>query len=215
MSEETQLRERICVFAASLYARGLTHGSTGNISARLDDGRLLVTPTGGSFGFLDPARLSVLSAEGRHLDGDAPTKEVPLHTGFYAARKGAAGAVVHLHSHHAVHLSLLPDIDPDSALPALTPYAFMQLGHVRLLPYFRPGDPAMGEAVRALDCNTSAVILANHGPVVSAQDLDRAVFAMEELEASARLVVETRGQSVRGLTTSQISDLVRSFGVEV
>ena len=214
MNAETRLRERICLLAASLHGRGLTHGSTGNISARLDDGRILVTPTGSSFGFLDPARLSVLDAEGRHLDGDPPTKEIPLHTGFYAARKGAAGAVVHLHSHHAVRLSLLPDLDPANVLPALTPYAIMQLGRVRLLPYFRPGDPAMGEAVRALDPLTSAVILANHGPVVSAADLDRAVHAMEELEATARLALETRGERVRGLNAEQIADLVRTFRLE-
>ena len=215
MSEETRARERICLFAASLHARGYTHGSTGNISARLDDGRILVTPTGTSFGFLDPARLSLLDARGRHLDGDAPTKEVPLHTGVYAARQGAAGAVVHLHSHYAVRLSLMRGIDSENALPALTPYSLMQLGHVRLLPYFRPGDPAMGEAVKALDPRVSALILANHGPVVSAPDLDRAVHAMEELEATARLAVETEGRSVRGLTAAQVSDLVRAFDLEV
>lgn len=214
MTDETRLRESICRFAASLYARGLTHGSTGNISARLPDGRLLVTPTGSSFGFLDPARLSLLDTDGRHVGGDAPTKEVPLHIGFYTARRGAAGAVVHLHSHHAVRLSLMPDLDPEDALPALTPYAIMQLGRVRLLPYFRPGDPAMGQAVRALDPRVSAVILANHGPVVSAPDLDRAVFAMEELEATARLAVETRGAAVRGLTPAEIADLVRAFDLE-
>lgn len=215
MNEETQLRERICLFAASLNARGLTHGSRGNISARLDDRRILVTPTGSSLGILDPAGLSLLDEHGRHVDGDAPTKEVPLYTGVYHAWKRAAGAVVHLHSHHAVRLSLMPCVDRENALPALTPYSLMQLGNVRLMPYFRPGDLAMGDAIRKLDPRVSALILANHGTVVSAADLERAVYAMEELEATARLAVETMGQSVRGLTAAQISDLVHMFDQEV
>jgi len=122
---------------------------------------------------------------------------------------------VHLHSHHAVHLSLFEDVDPEDALPPLTPYAPMQLGRVRLLPYFRPGDPAMGAAIRALDPSTSAVILANHGPVVAGADLDRAAFAMEELEAAARLAVATRGQAVRRLSRAQIDDLLRAFDLEL
>ena len=215
MSEESRQRDRICALAGSLYARGLTHGSTGNISVRLEDGRFLVTPTGTSFGFLDPARISVLDAQGRHVSGDAPTKEVALHTAFYAMRARATGAVVHLHSHHAVHLSLLQDVDPEDALPPLTPYALMQLGRVRLLPYFRPGDPAMGKAISALDPRTSAVILANHGPVVASGTLERAVFAMEELEAAARLAVETRGSNPRLLTRAQIAELVKAFDLEV
>nr|MBA3890480.1 class II aldolase/adducin family protein [Gemmatimonadaceae bacterium] len=144
-----------------------------------------------------------------------PTKEMPLHSAFYALRSAAAGAVVHLHSHHAVLLSLFDEIDPEDALPPLTPYALMQLGRVQLLPYYRPGDPALGDAIRALKSTTSAVILANHGPVVAAANLDRAVFAMEELEASARLALETRGRSVRGLTRVQIADLVRTFDLNV
>lgn len=215
MTEHVRLRDEICRFAASLHARGLTHGSTGNISARLSSGEILVTPTGSSFGFLDPAQLSLLDANGQHIAGDDPTKELPLHHAFHSVRGGAAGAVVHLHSHHAVRLSLDPDLDPDDALPKITPYATMQLGKVRLLPYFRPGDPAMGEAVRALDARTSAVILANHGPVVAGASLDKAVYAMEELEATARLALETRGEKVRALSAAQIDDLIRVFRLDV
>ena len=127
---ETRLRDEICAFARSLYERGYTHGSTGNISARTEDGGLLVSPTGTSFGRLDPARLSLFDADGRHVDGDKPTKEMPLHTALYETRGGRAGAVVHLHSHHAVALSMLPETDWDAALPPLTPYGIMQLGRV-------------------------------------------------------------------------------------
>jgi ribulose-5-phosphate 4-epimerase/fuculose-1-phosphate aldolase len=214
MSSQTALRERICRFARSLFDRGLTHGSTGNISVRLEDSSLLVTPTGSSFGFLDPAEIAHVDGTGRHLSGLQPTKEMPLHTAFYGLRGARAGAVVHLHSHHSVRLSMLPDIDPDNALPPLTPYAIMQLGHVRLLPYFRPSDPAMGRAVAELDPKTSAVILANHGPVVAGTDLDRAVFAMEELEATARLAVESRGTPARALSAEQIAQLIAAFDLE-
>lgn len=215
MTEQSRHREAICRFAQSLYARGLTHGSTGNISVRLSSGEVLVTPTGSSFGFLDPADIALLGPDGRHLSGAAPTKELPLHAGFYAVRGSAAGAVVHLHSHHAVRLSVQDDLDPEDVLPNLTPYATMQLGRVRLLPYFRPGDPAMGAAVRALDPATSAVILANHGPVVAGATLHKTVFAMEELEATARLAIETRGARVRALSHAQIADLVAAFDLEV
>ena len=215
MSDETKLRERICLMAKSLYDRGLTHGSTGNISARLDDGQLLVTPTGSSFGFLDPADISLLDAQGHHLSGKKPTKELPLHSAFYGVRQAPTGAVVHLHSHLTVALSLMDNLDPDNVLPPLTPYGLMQLGHVRLLPYFQPGDPAMGDAVAALDPKTSAVILSNHGPVVAGATLDKAVFAMEELEATARLALEAHRGTQRPLTRDQIARLVSAFNIDI
>ncbi len=211
MNAQSALRERICLFARSLYDRGLTHGSTGNISVRTEDGSLLVTPTGSSFGFLDPGALAHLDANGNYLSGDKPTKEVGLHTAFYTSLRPTTGAVVHLHSHHAVALSTLPEIDPDNMLPPLTPYATMQLGRVRLLPYFRPGDPAMAKAVADLDPKVTAVVLANHGPVVAGTTLDRAVFAMEELEETARLALTLRGERPRLLADAQVEDLLRLF----
>ncbi|KRW96961.1 aldolase [Paracoccus sp. MKU1] len=208
MTEETRLRERLCMLARSMFERGLTHGSTGNISARTPDGGLLVSPTGTSFGRLDPARLARFDAQGRQIGGDAPTKEMPLHSAFYQTRK-RAGAVVHLHSCHSVALSVLPDADADSFLPPLTPYAFMQLGRVRLLPYFRPGDPAIGDVVRGLAGRRSAVMLANHGPVVAGLDLEAACNAIEELEAAARLALLLRGTMPNRLTPAQVDELVR------
>ena len=210
---ETRLREQICDLARSLFDRGLTHGSTGNISARTPDGGLLVSPTGSSFGRLDPARLSHFDAKGRLIDGDPPTKEMPLHTAFYDTRS-AAGAVVHLHSCHAVALSMMPDIDPDNFLPPLTPYAIMKLGKVKLLPFFRPGDLAMGAAVRGLAGKRTAVMLANHGPVVAGKDIEAACHAIEELEDTARLAMLLRGLPARMLSDAQITDLVTHFDVE-
>jgi ribulose-5-phosphate 4-epimerase/fuculose-1-phosphate aldolase len=210
---EARLREDICRFATSIFARGLTGGSSGNISARTEDGGLLVSPTGSSFGALDPARLSRFDAGGRLIAGDKPTKEMPLHAAFYETRS-SAGAVVHLHSTHSVALSMLPDTDPDNVLPPLTAYSIMRLGKVKLIPYYRPGDPAMGDAVRGLAGKRSAVLLANHGPVVAAKDLEAAVYAMEELEETAKLALLTRGLGPIGLTGAQIRDVVDHFDVE-
>ena len=147
MTSETALRELICTLAKSMFDRGLTGGSTGNISARTPDGGLLVSPTGQSFGRLDPARLSRFNSKGKHISGDLPTKEMPLHSAFYETRS-TAGAVVHLHSCHAVAWSMMPGVDADNFLPPMTPYAIMKLGRVKLLPFFMPGDQAMGDAVR-------------------------------------------------------------------
>lgn len=213
MTEETSLRDQICTFARSLYDRGLTPGASGNISALLSDGRLLVTPTGSSFGRLDPARLAVID-QGRLVSGDPPTKEMPLHSAFYETRARQTGAVVHLHSSHAVAVSILPGANPDDLLPPLTAYGVMRLGKVALLPYFMPGDPAMGAAIRGLAGKRSAVVLAHHGPVVAARDLEAAVYAMEELEETAKLTLLTMGHSPKLLRKSQITALVQKFDVE-
>jgi 3-dehydro-4-phosphotetronate decarboxylase len=210
MSKETRLREQICELAKSMHDRGLTHGSTGNISARTSDGGLLVSPTGSSFGRLDPALLSRFDAQGNHVAGDAPTKEMPLHAAFYDTRS-QTGAVVHLHCCHAVALSMICDPAEDDFLPPLTPYVVMQLGRVKLLPVFRPGDPAIGEAVCGLAGKHSAVMLSNHGPVVAGKDVEAACSAMEELEATARLAMLTRGLNPRRLTDTQIRDVVTTF----
>lgn len=213
MSNESRLREQICGQAASIFQRGLTGGASGNISARTEDGGLLVTPTGSSFGSLDPARLSRFDASGRLVSGDPPTKEMPLHAAFYETRR-AAGAVVHLHSSHAVALSMLPDADPDNFIPPYTPYAIMRLGKVKLLPFFVPGDPAMGEAVRGLGGRRSAVMLAHHGPVVASKDLEAAVYAMEELEETAKLALLLRGTDARTLSEAEIRAVVTKFEVD-
>ncbi len=213
MTAEAALREQICTLAKSLFDRGLTHGSTGNMSARTSDGGLLVSPTGSSFGRLDPSRLSRFNAQGQHIGGDKPTKEMPLHSAFYDTRS-QAGAVVHLHCCHAVAWSMMADVDEDNFMPPLTPYAVMQLGRVKLLPFFLPGDPAMGQAVRGLAGKRSAVMLANHGPVVAAKDVEAACNAIEELEATARLAMLTHGHHPRLLSTAQIQNVVTHFNVE-
>lgn len=202
MSIEAELREEMCRVAKSIFDRGLTCGSSGNLSARLPDGTLLLTPTGSTMGALDPAQISHLDADLRLISGTPPTKEIPLHTAFYDTRAGT-GAVVHLHSTYSVAWSMLPGIDPDNALPPLTPYSIMRLRKVKLLPFFLPGDEAMGQAVRDLNGAYSAVLLANHGPVVAGKDLQSATFAMEELEETAKLAVLTYGKQPNLLTSAE------------
>jgi ribulose-5-phosphate 4-epimerase/fuculose-1-phosphate aldolase len=209
---ETQLRDHICAFGRSLFERGLTPGSSGNISVRLDEGGWLMTPTNASLGFLDPARLSKLAPNGALISGDRPSKEVPLHSSVYQGR-ATAGAVVHLHSTHAVAVSMLPGIDPAAVLPALTPYYLMRCGATALVPYFRPGDPAVADAIRGLAGRYSTVLLANHGPVVAGDTLEAAVYATEELEETARLFLLLRNLNPRLLTPAQIADLTTHFNL--
>jgi ribulose-5-phosphate 4-epimerase/fuculose-1-phosphate aldolase len=218
MSAEARLREDICRFARSLFERGLTPGSSGNISVRLDNGGWLVTPTNASLGFLDPARLSRLDAEARLVAGDAPTKEIPLHRALYESRDdfGArAGAIVHLHSTHSVAVSMLPGIDPRAVLPPLTAYYLMRVGNTALVPYYRPGDPAVADAIRGLAGRYAAVLLANHGPVVAGESLEAAVFATEELEETAKLFLLLRGLNPRHLSPEQTADLAHHFKLDL
>jgi ribulose-5-phosphate 4-epimerase/fuculose-1-phosphate aldolase len=209
---ETRVREEICRLGRSLFERGLTPGSSGNISVRLDDGGWLVTPTNASLGSLDPVKLSRLASDGGLISGDAPTKEVPLHTALYQTRS-AARAVVHLHSTHSVALSMLPEIDPRAALPPMTPYYLMRCGLTALLPYYRPGDPKVADAIKGLAGKYASVLLANHGPVVAGETLESAVYAIEELEETARLYLLLRGLNPRYLSPEQVKDLVKTFGL--
>ena len=212
MPEETRIRDEICRVGASLFDRGLTAGSSGNISVRLDDGGWLMTPTNISLGTLDPARLSRLNASGRLISGDQPTKEAFLHLSMYGERKDAA-AVVHLHSSHATAVSILRDVDPNDVLPALTAYYVMRVGRLPLVPYFAPGDPDLARAVRALASNHHAVLLANHGPVVAGTSLANAQYATEELEETAKLFLMLQNHALRLLTPEQIDDLRRRFNL--
>ena len=211
---ESKLRDDICRLGRSLFERGLTPGSSGNISVRMDDGGWLVTPTNASLGALDPARIARLDANHRLVSGDPPTKEIPLHAALYETR-AATRAVVHLHSTHAVAVSMLPGIDPRAVLPPMTPYYLMKCGATALVPYFRPGDPDVADAIKGLAGQYSSVLLANHGPVVAGDTLEAAVYAMEELEETAKLFLLLRGLNPRFLSPAQVEDLVATFGVEV
>ena len=208
---ETRSRELMTELAGSLFARGFSAGSAGNISMRVDDG-FLITPTNSSLGRLDPARISKLDGDFRHVSGDPPSKEVFMHRAFYTTR-AEAGAIVHLHSTLATAVACLPDVNSDNPIPPLTPYFVMRIGRkMPVIPYFRPGDPAMEPAIRAAAPDARAVLLANHGPVVSGKTLLDAVYAAEELEEAAKLFLTLRGHAPRTLTPAQVDELLETFG---
>ena len=208
---EADTRRLLVELAASLFARGFSVGSAGNVSVRVDGG-YLITPTNSSLGRLDPARLSRLDASFAHVDGEKPSKEVFMHRAFYTARAEAA-AVVHLHSTMATAVACLPDLDTANPIPPLTPYFVMRIGRTMpVVPYYRPGDAAMEPAIHAAARDARAVLLANHGPVVSGRSLTDAVYAAEELEEAARLFLLLRRESPQPLTAAQVDDLLATFG---
>jgi ribulose-5-phosphate 4-epimerase/fuculose-1-phosphate aldolase len=208
---EAETRILLSELAASLFARGFSVGSAGNISVRLADGYLM-TPTNSSLGRLDPERLSKLDGDFQHIGGDKPSKEVFMHRAFYQARPDA-GAVVHLHSTQATAVSCLPDVEQGNPIPPLTPYFVMRVGRsMPIVPYYRPGDAAMEPAIHAAARDARALLLANHGPVVSGRTLTDAVYAAEELEEAAKLFLMLRGQSPRLLNAEQVDDLLTTFG---
>jgi 3-dehydro-4-phosphotetronate decarboxylase len=207
--QEHQLRDQICELGRSIFDRGLTHGSTGNISVRCEEGWLL-TPTGSSLGRLDPARLSKLDWNGKHLSGDPPSKENFLHLAMYQERPRNQ-AVIHLHSTHSVAISTLEGLDPDNLLPPLTAYYVMRIGTLPLVPYYAPGDLTLAAAVRSYAGRHHAMLLANHGPVVAGASLSAAADAIEELEATAKLYLLVHGQHVRPLTPAQVAQVKRRY----
>ncbi len=206
---ERDLRERIAMHGKSLFDRGFTGGSSGNISVRLPDG-LLVTPTNSCMGRLDPDRISKLTWDGELLEGDKPSKEAFLHLSVYRSRPNE-NAIVHLHSTHSVAVSCLADIDEQNVLPPITAYYVMRVGTLPLIPYYAPGDMALAEAVEKAANASRAVLLANHGPVVAGKDLDAAVYATEELEETAKLFLMLRGQATQFLTEQQCQELRERF----
>lgn len=210
--DENRLREQIVRFGRSLFERGLTAGSSGNISARLDDGWLL-TPTNACLGTLDPACLAKLDWQGRLISGDPGSKEAFLHRAVYEER-ATAGAIVHLHSTYSAAVSCMAGLDHDDCLPPLTAYYVMKIGRLPLVPYYRPGDPALGTAIRGLAGRHCAVLLANHGPVVSGVGLEAAMYAVEELEETAKLFMLLRGVPIRPLNDAQIEELRTAFKLE-
>lgn len=197
--------ERIARFGKSIFDRGLTAGTSGNISMKVADGWLM-TPTNSSLGELDPSSMSHLSFDGKLVSGHPPTKEAFLHRAMYDMREDCA-AVVHLHSTHSVAVSCLADIDHHNVLPPITAYYAMKIGTLPLIPYFKPGDLRLADAVKALAGKHHAVLLANHGPVVAGTSIDAAVAAIEELEETAKLFLLLDGHRVRHLTPQQLEEL--------
>ncbi|MGB7325285.1 MAG: 3-oxo-tetronate 4-phosphate decarboxylase [Rubripirellula sp.] len=207
---ERELRERIAQHGKSIFDRGLTAGSSGNISVLVPDG-MLITPTNSCLGRLDPDRITKLDRSGERVAGDAPSKEAFLHHSMYQSRPNER-AIVHLHSTHSVAVSCLAGIDESNVLPPITAYYVMRVGTLPLVPYFAPGDEKLAAAVERAAVAAHAVLLSNHGPVVSGKDLDSAVNATEELEETAKLFLMLRGEATRYLTPDQVGELNQRFG---
>ena len=198
---EIKTRDLIVQMAKSLFDRGLTFGSSGNISVRMEDGWLM-TPTGCSMGNIEPEKISKLDINGNLISGDPPTKESFLHLAMYEKRPQDS-AVVHLHSTHSVAVSCLDEINPKNVLPPITAYYVMRIGTLPLIPYFPPGDIKLAKVVREMASEHHAVLLANHGPVVSGKSLQDAVYATEELEETAKLFLLLQGHKTRFLNASE------------
>jgi len=216
---ENQARDEICRVGRSLFERGYVHATAGNISVRLDDG-FLITPTDACLGFLDPARLARLDADGRQTGGDRASKTIALHTRIYAAARrfdAATACVIHTHSTHCVALSL--GAPGDELLRALTPYFVMKVGHVPLIPYHRPGAPEAAEQVAqaierhgAAGTPIRAVMLERLGPNVWHDSPAAAMAVLEELEETARLQMLAGAARPAPLADAQIEELRRTFG---
>lgn len=210
---EAALREEICSVGHSLYQRNYSVGSSGNISARLDDG-WLITPTDACLGRLDPARIAKVGPDGGWLSGDRPSKTLALHRAAYD-NNAQVGAVLHTHSTHLVALSLAGVWQQDDVVPPITPYYVMKVGHIPLIAYHRPGDPAVAAQVAALANSVRGVLLERLGPVVWHESVSQAAFALEELEETARLWMMLRDrlpQPPSPLGTDAIEELRQVFG---
>ena len=210
MNEELRLRETMVLLGRSLFERGFGVGTSGNLSAWAD-GFLLATPTNSCLGRLDPERISKLDKEGRLVSGDPPTKELPLHLAVYAAR-AEDRAVVHLHSTNAVAVSCLADVDQSNALPPLTAYQAMRFGRLPVVPYLRPGEPDPARVIGSYAAGSRALLLANHGPLVSEATLESAVAVAEEVEETCKLFLVLKGKAYRSLTAAQLEELAAVFG---
>lgn len=206
---ESTLRDQLVAYGLSLFERGLAPGSSGNLSVRLDDG-WLVTPTNSCLGRLEASRISRLDGDGRHVDGDPPSKEAFLHLAMYRSRPQDR-AIVHLHATYSVAVSCMDGLDPEDCMPPLTPYYVMKIGRLPVVPYHRPGAPGLADVVGDLAVRHKAMLLANHGSVVAGSSLDAAVNAAEELEETAKLFLLLAGTPTRVLDAGQIQELRTVF----
>ena len=216
MMTESQLRNEICWVGRSLFERGYVHATAGNISVRLADG-YLITPTDACLGFLEPDNLAKVGTDGVQQSGERASKTLALHRRIYAA-DDAAGCVIHTHSTHLVSLSLAGVWSPDDILPPITPYYVMKVGHVPLIPYHRPGDPAVGDLVaqiienmRAMCTPIRAITIVILGPNVWHNSLGSAMATLEELEETARLWLNTTPKPAP-LSAAAIEELRATFG---
>lgn len=210
---EKQLREDMVRYARSMFERGYSSGGAGNISLKLPDGNILATPTNSSFGDLNAEELSKVTMQGELLSGQKASKEVLMHLAMYRQRP-QCGGIVHLHSPWLTALSCLPGIDPENALPSITPYYVMRVGKLPVVPYIRPGSPLIAEHVEKLAAEHNAILLANHGPIISGKNIREAVFNAEELEETAKLYFMLKPFGMNTLTQENVEELNATFNMK-
>ncbi|MDH2924976.1 ribulose-5-phosphate 4-epimerase/fuculose-1-phosphate aldolase [Nicoletella semolina] len=203
---EQEQKIQMVNLARSFYERGYSVGGAGNLSVRLDDNRILVTPTGSSLGRLVPERLSVVDMQGNWISGDKPSKEYVFHLALYQQNPNC-NAVVHLHSTYLTALSCVEGLNTDNAIQAFTPYYVMRVGKLQVIPYYRPGSPKIAEELAARANTGKAFLMANHGIVVTGSDLIDACDNTEELEETAKLFFTLQHQSIRYLSDDEVKDL--------
>ncbi|WP_439236077.1 3-oxo-tetronate 4-phosphate decarboxylase [Lonepinella koalarum] len=203
---ELEQKQQLVELAKSFYQRGYSVGGAGNLSVRLDDNRILVTPTGSSLGRLEAERLSVVDMQGNWISGDKPSKEYVFHLALYQ-QNPKCNAVVHLHSTYLTALSCLDGLDQDNAIKAFTPYYVMRVGKLQVIPYYRPGSPEIARELSERALTGKAFLLANHGIVVTGSDLLDAADNADELEETAKLQFILQGQKIRYLTDDEVKDL--------
>lgn len=210
---ETEYRQDLVRYARSMYERGYSSGGAGNISLKLPDGNVLATPTNSSFGDLEPDTLSKVTMEGELLTGHKASKEVLMHLAMYRQRP-QCGAIVHLHSPWLTALSCLPGLDYDNALPPITPYYVMRVGKLPVVPYIRPGSPKIADEVAKLAAEHNAILLANHGPIISGKNIREAVFNAEELEETAKLYFMLKPFGMNTLSPENVAELNSLFNMK-
>jgi 3-dehydro-4-phosphotetronate decarboxylase len=212
------LRTEICRVGRSLFERGYVHATAGNISVRLPEGAgFLITPTDACLGFLDADSLAHVDGAGAQLSGARASKTLALHRAIYAADP-SAHCVIHSHSTHLVALTLAGVWSADDVLPPITPYYVMKVGHVPLIGYRRPGDPALADDIaRRIDTARTrgqtlrAVLHERLGPNVWHDSPGAAMAVLEELEETARLWLMSQPRPTP-LSDSQIDQLRSAFG---
>lgn len=204
----TEIEQKIEMvhLARAFYERGYSVGGAGNLSVRLDENRILVTPTGSSLGRLVPEKLSIVDIQGNWLAGDKPSKEYAFHLALYQ-NNPQCNAVVHLHSTYLTALSCLDGLNSNNAMRAFTPYYVMRVGKLPVIPYYRPGDVNIARELGERALSSKAFLLANHGVVVTGTSLIDAVDNTEELEETAKLFFILKEQNIRYLTNEEVKDL--------
>ncbi|MFC3120142.1 3-oxo-tetronate 4-phosphate decarboxylase [Agaribacter flavus] len=204
-----QAKKDIIDVGKSIFDRGLTCGSSANISVKIQDG-YVVTPTNSCIGFLKPDTLSVLDSDGKLVSGDKPSKEFILHEAFYQQRPDA-NSVIHLHSSYATAVSCFDKLDENDVVTPYTPYLIMRLGAICLIPYFPPGDTLLADAVAQKAANYAGILMANHGPIVAGNNLWSTMYAIEELEESCKMMVLLQQHQTRQLSPADRQTLIDKF----